>query len=167
MRFSLATIIAASAVLAAPSNMADTKTLATRGNTHVVTVKDELFSPTSLEAGVGDTVRFEFGVGFQSVVEADFETPCYPKSGGFASGKFITPPSDIKNSEVYEIDITNEDPIWLYNGMNGNCHKKSAVFVINSHNVQGRSYSDFAFKSVNARTTKNAKQNRGRVVSRD
>ncbi|KAL5604038.1 uncharacterized protein BROUX77_004224 [Berkeleyomyces rouxiae] len=165
MRFSLAAIIAASAALAAPSGSHDTKSSldARAKTTYVVFIKDSEIVPKFINnVDIGDDIRFEFGTGFQSVVEADYDLPCYLKQGGFASGTFITPPKEEKNSFGFTITIANTEPIWFYNGMHGNCHKNKAVGAINPAKASGgKSYSDFVGKSTKARETKNAPSNGG------
>ncbi|KAL1899279.1 hypothetical protein Cpir12675_001563 [Ceratocystis pirilliformis] len=107
------------------------------------------FEPHEIQAKVGDSIQFHFGQGISSVVQSDFNTPCQPLDGGFASGPLFvdTISSNGESSHVFEVPITNSDPIAFYNGGKGKCHLYSYLGVINGVEKNGQSY-----KALRAKT---------------
>ncbi|KAL1899037.1 hypothetical protein Cpir12675_001593 [Ceratocystis pirilliformis] len=132
MQFALTTLLAATAVLAAPSKTTgDVPSLVRReASTHTVVVSGEKFLPRRTKADVGDSVLFVFLEGKHAVQESSYESPCAYLEGGFSSGTL-----DIKNSaegESFYVDIIDTNPIWFYNGVEKRCHESGIVGAINS-----------------------------------
>jgi len=106
-----------------------------------------VFTPDSITAAVGDKVQFAFYPQNHSVIQAAFSTPCNPLAGGIFSG--FVPVSSGKSSDVFSVDITDTNPIWLYCGQVQHC-ESGMVAVINP--PSGANTLD-AFKA-NAKTAK-------------
>jgi plastocyanin len=98
--------------------------------THTVEVGDDgkfIFNPDTLTAAVGDSVIFEFYPGPHSVSQSTFDNPCQPSPGGIYSGFFMTSSGLAKN--VFEIEVTSTDPIWLYCSQIGHCNAGMAMVI--------------------------------------
>jgi plastocyanin len=65
------------------------------------------YDPPTIAASVGDTVSFVFD-GTHSVVEATFDAPCTPMTGGFEV------PAQSSSGAVFTIEVTTTDPMWFY-----------------------------------------------------
>ncbi|KAL2887724.1 hypothetical protein HOO65_040061 [Ceratocystis lukuohia] len=132
MQFALTTLLAATAVLAAPSKTTgDSPSLVRReASTHTVVVSDEKFLPRRTEAEIGDVVLFVFLKGKHAVLESSYNSPCAYLEGGFSSGTLdITNPAE---AESFYIEIMDDEPIWFYNGAEKRCHERGIVGAINS-----------------------------------
>ncbi|KAL2888946.1 Extracellular serine-rich protein [Ceratocystis lukuohia] len=134
MHFAIATLItAATAALAAPSpgGWDIQKEAARVGAVHIITVSDEGFSPASLEAKYGDILEFHFKPGTHSVVQSSYESPCSYVKGGFTSGNMDTPEDQQENVRDFQVSVSDDQPIWFYNGSLDRCHKEGHVGVVN------------------------------------
>lgn len=82
--------ISTATVSAAPTSIGYTPAYATGPfgpvKTYSVTVSGLRYQPEAVAGRVGDVVEFVFGAGNHSVTQADFNSPCVPKAGGFGSG---------------------------------------------------------------------------------
>ncbi|KAG7085286.1 hypothetical protein E1B28_003405 [Marasmius oreades] len=74
------------------------------------------FVPDSVNARLGDTVKFQFFDAAHGVVQTSFETPCEPLPGGFSSGVFQPPGGVTDPGQLAEwtLQITNTSTIWFY-----------------------------------------------------
>ncbi|KAH0566247.1 hypothetical protein GP486_000345 [Trichoglossum hirsutum] len=109
-----------------------------------------VMSPKNVKANVGDVVQFTFYPPQHTVVQAAFDKPCEPLSGGFYSG--VMSVSGAKSDKVFQINITNTDPIWYYCSIDSHC-KTGMVGVINPPS-SGNSIDDFANAAKNAQVVK-------------
>ncbi|KAL2887705.1 Extracellular serine-rich protein [Ceratocystis lukuohia] len=98
---------------------------------HVIKVTDRGFVPKVLEARTGDFLEFHFVKGLHSVVQTSLENTCSFLTGGFASGPMFTPMERSVNSMVFQVPVTDNEPIWFYNGSMNRCHEDGHVGVVN------------------------------------
>ncbi|KAG7085875.1 hypothetical protein E1B28_003408 [Marasmius oreades] len=95
------------------------------GTEHTIKVggQGSFFVPDSVNARLGDTVKFQFFDAAHGVVQTSFETPCEPLPGGFSSGVVVPPDGGTNPGELAEwtLQITNISTIWFY------CPVKSPV----------------------------------------
>ncbi|KAI9772615.1 MAG: hypothetical protein M1839_002428 [Geoglossum umbratile] len=87
-----------------------------------------VYTPDTITAAMGDQVQFTFYPQNHSVIQAAFSSPCNPLAGGIFSG--FVPVSSGQSSQVFAVDITNTNPIWLYCGQVQHC-ESGMVAVIN------------------------------------
>jgi len=74
-----------------------------------------VFTPSSVQGAVGDTVTFSFMSTIEhNVVQSTFETPCSPLTGGFS----IQPQA--AGSE-FSITLATTDPLYFYCSVDGHC----------------------------------------------
>jgi len=97
------------------------------------------YSQSTVTADVGDTVSFHFQ-GRHNVIQAAFDSPCSPLSGGFSV------PIQTNNA-VFTVAITDTDPKWFYCSVAAHC-QGGMVGVINPPN--GQTQADFAAKAQSA-----------------
>ncbi|KAL5604037.1 uncharacterized protein BROUX77_004223 [Berkeleyomyces rouxiae] len=166
MQFTFVTLLAATVALAAPSKTTgDRPSLVTRSETtHTVVVDQNGFSPSSVNPTKGDAILFHFSEGFHSVIESTYSEPCEPLQGGFASGEFITAMGDGRNKKGFVIDVFNTDPVWFYNGSQGQCHKFGAVGVSFSPDTNTHNWEDFRARALEKKRTTNVKKQTGGYV---
>ncbi|KAH0544437.1 hypothetical protein FGG08_001464 [Glutinoglossum americanum] len=107
-----------------------------------------VMAPNSATADVGDTVQFTFYSPGHTVVQATFDKPCEPSSGGFSSGSAMVTKT---SNKVFEINITSTDPIWYYCDVANHC-PSGMVGVINA--PSGKTVDDFANAAKNAQVVK-------------
>ncbi|KAK0656703.1 hypothetical protein B0T16DRAFT_452244 [Cercophora newfieldiana] len=94
------------------------------------------FTPDSVTANVGDTIRFNFYPGGHRVARAEYKQPCIPyeytgagKKGfwtGIFSPQVITVPAP-----HYDVLVNDTEPIFFYCGAPGSCNQYSMVGVVN------------------------------------
>ncbi|PHH54885.1 hypothetical protein CFIMG_007684RA00001 [Ceratocystis fimbriata CBS 114723] len=113
------------------------------------------FEPHEIQAEVGDSIQFHFGKGISSVVQSDFDTPCQPLDGGFVSETFTVDitSSNGESSHVFEVPITNTNPIAFYNGGRGKCNLYGYFGVINGVEGTDQSYQALRAKARTSGTT--------------
>jgi len=87
-----------------------------------------VYDPDTITAAPGDQVQFTFYPQNHSVIQAAFDSPCNPMSGGIFSG--FVPVDSGKSSQVFAVDIKDTKPIWLYCGQVQHC-ESGMVAVIN------------------------------------
>ncbi|TFL05556.1 Cupredoxin [Pterulicium gracile] len=76
-----------------------------------------VFDPPSIEAQVGDVVRFTFSgtPGNHTITQSTFAEPCNAMAGGFDSGWVFVPPDNEAPPATWNLTITSiERPIWFY-----------------------------------------------------
>jgi len=76
------------------------------------TNKDLTFTPSNIQAKVGDTVTFHYYPQSHSVAQGTFAKPCEPKAGGFWSG--YVPVASGMSTTTFQITINDTKPIWFY-----------------------------------------------------
>jgi plastocyanin len=77
------------------------------------------FDPDNIVATPGSIIEFHFLPANHSVVESSFASPCVPKdAASFYSGFFPIAQnldsSVAQSSEVFQIEIQDDKPIWFY-----------------------------------------------------
>ena len=102
--------------------------------THIVTLSNAAgnlsFIPNGIHAVVGDTVEFQFYGPKHSVAQGALQTPCQPATGGFFSGAISTPGAGSEpNSQIYTLNITSTDAIWIYCAVAAHCMNGMAAVI--------------------------------------
>ncbi|KAL2889424.1 Extracellular serine-rich protein [Ceratocystis lukuohia] len=143
MRFPLATLLAATTVLAAPSSTVETGpspgSHAPAATHSVLISKNEIYPPNTV-AKVGDSINFIFVGGTDMVAQSSYDAPCVQLEGGFYFGSyFIEGP---KHHSIL-LEVMNNDPIWLFNGAEDYCRNGGVVGAINSPETPQMNVADF------------------------
>jgi hypothetical protein len=68
------------------------------------------FQPESVSAKPGDTIKFMFMDGDNSVMQTTFEAPCQAKQGGFTAGPMPNP-NGAMPGPTQELKIASPDPL--------------------------------------------------------
>jgi plastocyanin len=76
------------------------------------------FAPSSVTAGVGDTVNVHFYPGGHSFVSSDFNSPC--TSNNVLNSGIVNSNSD-QASMMFQFTVNDTNPIWFYCGTPGHC----------------------------------------------
>jgi len=107
---------------------------AVRGATHEVVVGGTgilKYTPESVDAASGDTVRFVFKQKNHTATQSTFANPCVKAPGGFDSG-FVPVADDVTDGfQVAEFSVTSTDPVWVYCKQGTHCSSAGMVFAIN------------------------------------
>lgn len=113
-------------------------TTATGIPTHTINVgaSGHKFTPSELEAQVGDIIEWRFYPTEHWVIRGDFENPCIPYEyvdtdrRGFSSG-----PQKVQaitdDAPRYRVRVNNTDPIYFYCGAPGSCSRYHMMGVVN------------------------------------
>jgi len=88
------------------------------------------FNPSSVNANVGDVVRFIFNQKNHTVTQSTLESPCTPLSGGFDSGFMPVPNTQTSNFPTAQLTVQKTTPIWAYCRQSTHC-QSGMVFAIN------------------------------------
>jgi plastocyanin len=80
------------------------------------------FSPTSVNASVGDTVSFVFNPKNHTVTQSTFPAPCQPMSGGVDSG-FQPVAANATNVPSFTVTVNATTPLWFF------CHQTGYCFL--------------------------------------
>lgn len=116
---------------AAPA-MSSAATTASAGANGVIDVKvgasGLTFSPSSVQANVGDMINFHFYPSNHSVAESSFSSPCQQTESGIWSG-FI-PSSSGAASMMFSVMVNDTKPHWIYCSQHSHC-QNGMVMVIN------------------------------------
>ncbi|KAL1899040.1 hypothetical protein Cpir12675_001596 [Ceratocystis pirilliformis] len=156
MRLTTALLAFATGALAMPSGTTGNKpnkVVARAGATHTVTVSDNGFSPGDFEADAGDILEFHFKPGSHSVTQASFINPCRYLQGGFASGVLITSPGEVENSQVFQVYLQDNRPVWFFKGGEKSCSSNGLVGVVNAPGTGGQYYGNFQRAALRKATT--------------
>ncbi|KAL4256206.1 Cupredoxin [Pleurotus pulmonarius] len=94
-----------------------------------------VFTPSNIQASVGDKVVFEFRPKNHTVTQSSFSNPCRPLADvtgvqGFRSG-FVPVAADATTFPTFEITVNDTAPIWGYCGQGNHCGT-GMVFSINA-----------------------------------
>jgi len=120
MRFTLATL---AAITAATSASAATWNVTVGGSAGLV------YTPTTVNASVGDTILFTFGTKNHTVTQSTFAAPCKAMSGGVDSG-FQAVAAGAAQVPQYSITVNATTPLWFYCQQTGHC-EQGMVFAVN------------------------------------
>jgi plastocyanin len=74
------------------------------------------YSPSSINASVGDTVTFIFNPKNHTVTQSTFTAPCEPMVGGIDSG-FMPVAANATSDPTMEITVNATTPLWFF------CHQ--------------------------------------------
>ncbi|KAI0194847.1 hypothetical protein EV127DRAFT_201262 [Xylaria flabelliformis] len=110
-----------------------TGTVAGTGATHTVQVGGSAglaYSPSEVQAAVGDMVVFTFMSTNHTVTQSSFATPCDPMAGGMDSGFQPNKDNAVVPAPQVAMQVMTTDPIWFYCRQTGHCGK-GMVFSIN------------------------------------
>lgn len=112
------------------------------------------FSPSNVQANIGDNIIFEFRQKNHAVIASSFDAPCAPLSaGGFDSG-FFPVSDDATTFPTYTVRVNDTKPIWAYCPQGNHCGQ-GMVFSVNA--VEGgekdfQAFQDLA-KKINGTAT--------------
>ncbi|KAK6495090.1 hypothetical protein TWF481_003118 [Arthrobotrys musiformis] len=115
------------------------------------------FTPDSITAKTGDTIRFVFKGGNHTVTQAAFNSPCNPITKGFFSGFTGS------KSESFSIILENTNPIYFYCAQSTHC-QLGMVGAINPPST-GNTLAAFKTAAMNARTQSTPSSPYGGVIS--
>ncbi|KAE9395852.1 hypothetical protein BT96DRAFT_942156 [Gymnopus androsaceus JB14] len=88
------------------------------------------YTPSYVNASVGDVVRFTFQQKNHTVTQSSFSSPCSPLAGGFDSGFVPVEANATSGFQTAELTIQNTDPVWVYCRQTGHC-EDGMVFAVN------------------------------------
>jgi plastocyanin len=88
------------------------------------------FNPPSVNANVGDVVRFIFQQKNHTVTQSSLESPCTPLANGFDTGYMPVPDTQKSNFPIAELTVKRSTPIWAYCRQGAHC-KAGMVFAVN------------------------------------
>ncbi|KAF9483879.1 hypothetical protein BDN70DRAFT_245576 [Pholiota conissans] len=111
------------------------------------------FNPSSVNATIGDTVRFVFQQKNHTVTQSSLETPCSPLPDGLDSGFIPVAATQTDNFPSADLPIKDLNPKWFYCRQANHC-QLGMVFAVNP----GSNLAQFqaAAKSSGAATTTGA-----------
>ncbi|KAI0806452.1 Cupredoxin [Xylaria sp. FL0064] len=124
---------AATTVGTATISAGATTTVAGTGATHTVQVGGSAglaYSPSEIQANVGDMVIFTFMSQNHTVTQSSFATPCDPLAGGMDSNFQPNKDNSVVPAPQVAMQVMTTDPIWFYCKQTGHCGK-GMVFSIN------------------------------------
>ncbi|KAJ8080295.1 hypothetical protein AAF712_015305 [Marasmius tenuissimus] len=117
----------AAALASASSVAAETFTVIVGGNSSLT------YSPTSVNAKVGDTIQFQFVSKNHTVTQSTFAKPCERMSTptqGIDSG-YLPVPANATEFPVWSFSLNNDSaPLWFYCAQEPHC-SKGMVFAVN------------------------------------
>jgi len=122
MRFTLASA-ALAAIAAATSASAQNNIQVQVGNGGLT------FSPSSVNASVGDTVSFVFYPKNHTVTQSSFAAPCQPLSGGIDSS-YQPVAAGATQVPSFSVTVNATTPLWFYCRQSTHC-EAGMVFAIN------------------------------------
>jgi len=88
------------------------------------------FNPPSVNANVGDIVRFTFHQKNHTVTQSTLDSPCTPLAGGFDSGFMPVPDTQTNGFPTAQLTVQKTAPIWAYCRQGAHC-KSGMVFAVN------------------------------------
>lgn len=125
-----------------------TGTVAATGATHSVTVggpQGLSFSPSQLQAAVGDTVIFSFLSQNHTATQSAFDTPCKALDGGMDSGYQANPNNTVNPPPQVAMQVMVGTPLWFYCRQGNHCGT-GMVFSINP--TAAKTHAQFQAKAI-------------------
>ncbi|KAI1340110.1 Cupredoxin [Xylariaceae sp. FL0016] len=110
-----------------------TGTIAGTGATHSVMVGGTaglVYTPSEVQAAVGDMVVFTFMSTNHTVTQSGFTTPCVAMEGGMDSGFQPNADNAVNPPPQVAMQVMSTDPTWFYCRQTGHCGK-GMTFSIN------------------------------------
>ncbi|KAE9977492.1 hypothetical protein BLS_001396, partial [Venturia inaequalis] len=89
------------------------------------------FTPETITAQPGDTIRFTFMGNNHSVVQTSFDAPCAPAANGFNSGYLPNTANQIQGAPTMDLQIKDASPMYLSCLQVTNCGR-GMVLTINA-----------------------------------
>jgi plastocyanin len=121
------------------------------GTTHMVTVGGTaglVYTPSSINAAVGDIVQFNFESKNHTVTQSSFAAPCVKTTGGFDSGFMPNINNSVSPAPMLQFQVTVSTPIWMYCAQTGHCGQ-GMVFSINPTAAKSQAAFESAAKAQN------------------
>lgn len=98
------------------------------------------YFPESIDAAVGDKVKFVFMQKNHTVTQSTFADPCKKMENGMDSG--FMPNADGKTGVEWEMDVKTTEPLWFYCKQQAGFHcAKGMVFAINAAKTGEKTFS--------------------------
>ncbi|EFQ29424.1 extracellular serine-rich protein [Colletotrichum graminicola] len=126
---------------ATATSMGNASATAAETHTIAVGVSGFSFTPSKVDANVGDTIEWLFYPDGHSVIRSEFGFPCTPYEyvdigrQGFYSGN--TSVKAITNDMPrFRVLVNDTNPIFFYCGAPGSCYKEKMIGVINENSTQ-------------------------------
>jgi len=91
------------------------------------------FTPSSVNANVGDVIQFTFQQKNHTVTQSTLATPCSPLAGGFDSGFMPVASTQTSNFPVAQLTVKDTNPVWAYCRQSTHC-QSGMVFAVNPGN---------------------------------
>jgi len=88
------------------------------------------FNPPTVNAAVGDIIRFTFQQKNHTVTQSSLAQPCQPLANGFDTGFVPVDAAKTSDFPVAELPVTKTDPIWAYCRQGNHC-QQGMVFAVN------------------------------------
>jgi plastocyanin len=125
------------------------------GTTHMVTVGGTaglVYTPSSINASVGDIVQFNFESKNHTVTQSSFAAPCIKSVGGFDSGFMPNINNTVSPAPMLQFQVTTSTPIWMFCAQTGHCGD-GMVFSINPTAAKSQAAFEAAAKAQNGTST--------------
>jgi len=91
------------------------------------------YTPSFVNASVGDVVIFTFQQKNHTATQSTLQSPCAPKPGGFDSGFVPVADSVTSGFPVAQLTVTDTSPVWVYCRQANHC-QQGMVFAVNPGN---------------------------------
>ncbi|QDS76415.1 hypothetical protein FKW77_004107 [Venturia effusa] len=89
------------------------------------------FTPETITAQPGDTIRFTFMGNNHSVVQTTFDAPCAPAANGFNSGYLPNTANQIQGAPSMDFQVKDANPIYMSCLQTTHCGR-GMVFTVNA-----------------------------------
>lgn len=136
------TINSAMSTIASSTISAATQTVTVGGTAGLI------YSPSTIQANVGDMVEFEFQSQNHTVTQSAFAQPCVALAGGMDSGFMPNINNSLAvNPPKMAMQVTVATPLWFYCRQTGHCGK-GMTFSINPQNGTDGNKTAAAFEQL-------------------
>ncbi|MCJ1481616.1 hypothetical protein MMC06_001775 [Schaereria dolodes] len=110
-----------------------------------------VYTPSTIEAAVGDIVVFTFLAKNHTLTQSTFPLPCVKMGGGMDSGFMPNPEGTLYPAPSFSFQVNVTTPLWFYCRQTGHCGM-GMVFSINP--TVAKSQSDFLAEAIAQNGTK-------------
>ncbi|PHH55738.1 hypothetical protein CFIMG_000347RA [Ceratocystis fimbriata CBS 114723] len=120
------------------------------GATHTVTVggpQGLSYFPDSVQAAVGDVIKFEFLSQNHTITQSTFDTPCAPLAGGMDSGFIPNPNNTVVPPPAMAMQVMTTEPLWMFCAQGNHCGR-GMVFSINPN--AAKTHAQFQARAINS-----------------
>lgn len=111
-----------------------------------------VYTPSSVNASVGDIVQFNFESKNHTVTQSSFAAPCIKSVGGFDSGFMPNINNTVSPAPMLQFQVTTSTPIWMFCAQTGHCGE-GMVFSINPTAAKSQAAFEAAAKAQNGTST--------------